>query len=230
MCVCVFIYIYIYIYIYIHIYIYLQDSLLRALRAGSKVQNEVINCCYSVAKSDPTLCDPMDCSTQACLSFTISWSLLKLMCIELMMPTNHLILCCPFLLPSIFPSIRVFSNESALHIRWPKYWAHLRQSLQRISSVQFSYSVVSNSLQPRGLQHARLPCPSPTPGACSDLCPSQWCHPTVSSSAIPFSFCLQSFPAYRSSLRSQFFVSSGQSIGASASASVLPKNIQDDFL
>ena len=71
-----------------------------------------------------TLCDPMDYSTQTSLLFTISWSLLKLMCIESVMPSNHLILYCPLLLlPSIFPSIRVFSNESALCIRRPKYWS-----------------------------------------------------------------------------------------------------------
>ena len=69
-----------------------------------------------------TLCDPMDCSTPAPLSITNSRSLLKLMSIESVMPSNHLILCCPFLLPSIYPSIRVFSNESALHMRWLKYW------------------------------------------------------------------------------------------------------------
>ena len=70
------------------------------------------------------LCDSMNCSTQASLSFTISWSWLKLMSIELVVPSNHLILCRPFLLlPSIFPSIRVFSNESVLCIRWPKYWS-----------------------------------------------------------------------------------------------------------
>ena len=78
-------------------------------------------CCCSVAKSCPTLCDPM--AHQASLSF-ISWSLLKFMAIESVMPSNYLILCCPLLLlPSIFPSIRVFSNESALCIRWPKYWS-----------------------------------------------------------------------------------------------------------
>ena len=72
----------------------------------------------------PTLCDTMDCSTQASLSFTIYWSLLKLMFIDLVMPSNHLILCRPLLLlPSIFPSIRVFSSESALYIRWPKDWS-----------------------------------------------------------------------------------------------------------
>ena len=99
-----------------------------------------------------------------------------------------------------------------------------------LSSVQFSHSVVSNSLQPHRLQHARPPCPSPTPGVYSKSCPlSQWCHPTVSSSVIPFSSHLQSFPASGSFPMSQFFASGSQSIGVSASASVLPKNIQDWF-
>ena len=90
-------------------------------------------------------------------------------------------------------------------------------------SVQFSCSVVSDSLRPHGLQHAMHPCPSPTPGAYSNLCPlSQWCHPTISSSVGPFSSCLQSFPASGSFLMSQLFTSGGQSIGVSASASVLP--------
>ena len=80
-------------------------------------------CCCSVAKSCLTLCDPMECSTQASLVFTISWSLLKLMSVEWMMPSNHLILCHSLLLlPSIFPSIRIFSSESALCIRWPRDW------------------------------------------------------------------------------------------------------------
>ena len=84
------------------------------------------------------------------------------------------------------------------------------------------------TLWSRGLQHARLPCPSPTPGASSNSCPlSQWCHPTISSSVIPFSSRLQSFPASGSFQMSQFFVSGGQSIGVSASASVLPMNMQD---
>ena len=78
----------------------------------------------SVTQSCLTLCDPMDCSSQASLSITISQSLLKLMSIESVMPSNHLILCHPLLLlPSIVPSIRVFSNESVLHNRWPKYWS-----------------------------------------------------------------------------------------------------------
>ena len=89
---------------------------------------------------------------------------------------------------------------------------------------------MSNSLQPHGLQHTRLLCPSPTPRAYSNSCPSsQWCHPTISSSVIPISSHLQSFPASGSFLMSQFFTWVGQSIGVSASASVLPMNIQDWF-
>ena len=96
--------------------------------------------------------------------------------------------------------------------------------------IQFSRSVVSNSLWLHGLQHTRLPCPSPTPGAYSNSCPlSQWCHPTTSSSVIPFSSCLQSFPLSGSFPMSQFFASGGQNIGVSASALVLPMNIQDWF-
>ena len=89
---------------------------------------------------------------------------------------------------------------------------------------------MSDSLRPHGLQHARLPCPSPAPGVYPNSCPSsRWCHPTISSSVIPFSSCLQSFPVSGSSPMSQFFASGGQSIGVSASASVLPMNIQDWF-
>ena len=89
---------------------------------------------------------------------------------------------------------------------------------------------MSNSLQPHGLQHTRLPCPSPTPRACSNSCPlCRWCHPTISSSVIPFSSCLQSFPASGSFLMSQLFTTGDQSIRASASASVLPVIIQDWF-
>ena len=197
------------------------------------------------------------------------------MSIESVMPSNHLILYRPLLLlPSIFPSIRVFSNESALCIRWPKYWSFsfnispsnehprltsfrmdwldflavqvtLKSLLQhhnskasildcvigerinkmlyvhahththtREYSVQFSHSVMSNSLRPHELQDARPPGPSPTPGVHSDSRPSsQWCHPTVSSSVIPFFSCLQSFPASGSFPISQFFTSGGQSIG-----------------
>ena len=97
-------------------------------------------------------------------------------------------------------------------------------------SVQFSLSVMSNSLQPHGLQHTRLPCPSPTPRAFSNSCSlTWWCHPTISSSLVPFSSCLQSFPAPGSFPMSRFIASGGQSIGTSALASVLPVNIQGWF-
>ena len=135
------------------------------------------------------------------------------------MPSNHLILCHPLLLlPSIFPSIRVFSNESGdQSIRVSASESVLPMNIQGwfplgltgliallSSSVQFSCSVVFNSLRPHGLQHSRLPCPSPTPGDCSNSCPlSKWCHPTISSSVILFSSCLQSFPASGSFSMSQ---------------------------
>ena len=106
------------------------------------------------------------------------------------------------------------------------YYCGLLADLFLSSSVQFSHSVMSHSLQPHGLQHARLPCSSPTPGACSDSCPSSWwCHPTISSSVTPF--WVQSSPASGSFQMSQFFASGGQSIGVSASG--LPMNIQDWF-
>ena len=96
------------------------------------------------------------------------------------------------------------------------------------SSVHFSCSVVSDSLQPHEPQHARPPCPSPTPQVYPNSCPlSQWCHPTISSSVVPFSSCPQSFPASESFPMSQLFESGGQSIGVSALASVLPMNTQD---
>ena len=134
---------------------------------------------------------PWTSACQASLSITDSWSLLKFMSIKSVMPFNHLILCCPFLLlPSIFPTSGSF------------------QMSQFFASVQFSHSVVSNSLWPHGLQHARLPCPSPTPGAYSNSYPSsQWCHPTISSFVDPLSSHLQSFPASGSFLVSPFFPS-----------------------
>ena len=99
-----------------------------------------------------------------------------------------------------------------------------------ISSVQFSYSVVSDSLWPHEPQHARPPCPSPTARVHPNPCPlSQWCHPTTSSSVVPFSSCPQSVPASGSFPMGQFFTSSGQSIRVSSSTSVLPMNIQDWF-
>ena len=98
------------------------------------------------------------------------------------------------------------------------------------TSVQLSRSVVSDSLWCNGLQHAGLPCPSPTPDACSNSCPlCWWCHPTISSSVVPFTSHPQSFPASGSFPMCRFFASGGQSIGVSASASVLPMNSQDWF-
>ena len=99
-----------------------------------------------------------------------------------------------------------------------------------ISSVQFNLLVMSNSMQPQGLQHTRLPCPSPAPGACSKSCPlSWWCHSIILTSVVLFSSCLQSFPVSGSFPKSQFFPSCGQSIGVPASASIPPMNIQDWF-
>ena len=101
-------------------------------------------------------------------------------------------------------------------------------TMRVFSSVQFSCSVVSDSLQPHESQHTRPPCPSPTPGVYSNSCPSsQWCHPAISSSVVPFSSCLQSLPASGSFTMSQLFASGGQSIGVLASASVLLMNTQD---
>ena len=113
---------------------------------------------------------------------------------------------------------------------WPVlemlFWQNPKAGL--LSSVQFSCSVVPDSLGPHGLQHARYPCPSPSPGVYSKSCPlSWWCNPTISPSVIPFSSRLQSFPTSGSFQMSQYFKSGGQSIGVSPSASVLPMNIQD---
>ena len=115
----------------------------------------------------------------------------------------------------------LFLRRWIIRFRRPNYYA-------KISSVQFSRSVMSNSLWPRGPQHARLPYSSPTHGVYSDSCPlSQWCHPTISSSVVSFSSHLQSFPALGSFQMSQFFTSGGKSTGVLTSVSVLPMNTQD---
>ena len=107
------------------------------------------------------------------------------------------------------------------------YWGNRRGGLAGEGSVLFSHSVLSDSFRPHGLQHTRLPCPSPTPWACSKSCLSSWwCHPVILSSILPYSSCLLSFAASGSFPMSQFFASGCQSIGASPSASVLPMNIQ----
>ena len=112
---------------------------------------------------------------------------------------------------------------------WGKMGGHgYKVSRELLLVVVFCCSVMSDYLRSHGLQHARLPCPSPSPGVCSNSRPlSRWCHPTISSSLIPLSSCLQSFPASRAFPMSQLFASGGQSIGASAS--VLPMNIQGWF-
>ena len=118
----------------------------------------------------------------------------------------------------------------AWRIPWTEEPGRLPQSMgsQRVSSVQFSRSVVSNSLRPHELQHARPPCPSPTPGVYPNSYPlSRWCHPTISSSVTHFSSCLQSFPASGSVPVSQLFAWGGHSTGVSASASVLSMNTPD---
>ena len=121
-------------------------------------------------------------------------------------------------LPIPPPTSSLLANDFALYFT------------ETLETIQLSRSVTPNSLQPHGLQHARPPCPLITPGVYSNSCLlSRWCHPTISFSAIPFSSCLQSFPVSGSFQISQFFASGGQSIGASASASVLPVNFQDWF-
>ena len=113
---------------------------------------------------------------------------------------------------------------------WPHTHTSIWTDILKQNSVQFSCSVVSFSLRPHGLELARLLCPSPALRACSDSCPSSWwCLPTISFPVVPFSSCLQSFPASGSFQMSQFFTWGGQSIGVSASTSVLPMNIQDWF-
>ena len=113
---------------------------------------------------------------------------------------------------------------------WENKPTALNNYLPSSHSLRFSHSVVSDPLPPCGLPHARPPCPSSVPKACSNPCPSrQWCHPTILTSVVPFSSCLQSFPESGSFPMSQFSASGGQRIGASASASVLPMNIQNWF-
>ena len=129
----------------------------------------------------------------------------------------------------------IFSSVEACFSPWVRTFSWFTDQKSCTSlifwcSVQFSGSLVSDSLRPHGLQHARLPCQSPTPKPCPNSCPlSHWCHPTISFSIVSFSSCLQSCPAPRSFPMSQFFISVGQIIRASASASVLPVHIQDWF-
>ena len=130
---------------------------------------------------------------------------------------------------SMIPDSQVCCSLKKKKKKKKRLWtSSLKHSLfSAISTSQFSCSVMSDSLQPHGLQHARPSCPSPTPRVYSNSCPStQWCHPTISTSVIPFSSSRQSFPESGSFLMSHFFTSGGQSIGASASTSVLPMTIR----
>ena len=128
------------------------------------------------------------------------------------------------LLQGIFPTQRL--DPGFHHCRWMLYQLSHHGS-PSVTSVQFSLSVVSNSLWPHESQHARPPCPSPTPGVYPDSCPlSRWCHPAISSSVVPFSSCPQSLPASGSFPMSQLFAWGGQSTGASALAAFLPKKSQ----
>ena len=121
-----------------------------------------------------------------------------------------------------FFSLRKVTWPASFNRRWTEGKVVADQEKK---SNQFSHSVMSDSLQPHELQHAMSPCPSPIPGVHPNSYPlSQWCHPAISSSVIPVSSCLQSFPASGSFQMSQFFASGGQSIGVSASTSVLPMN------
>ena len=143
------------------------------------------------------------------------------MSIESVMPSNHLFFC-PFLpLPSIFRSIRVFYNELALHIRWPKYWS--------FSSVQFSLVAqwCLTLCDPMNRSTPGLPVHHQLPEFTQTHVHRWWCHPAISSSVVPFSSCPQSLPASGSFPMSQLFASGGQSIRVSASTSVLPMNTQD---
>ena len=153
-----------------------------------------------VTHSSPTLCNPMDRSLPGSSAHGDS-------------PGKKTGVGCHALLQGIFPT--QLSKPSFPHWRW-------------FSSVQFSRSVVSNSLQPHESQHTRPPCPSPAPGVHSGSCPlSRWCHPAISSSVVPFSSCPQSLPASESFPMSQLFTWDGQRTGVSALASFLPKNTQD---
>ena len=173
--------------------------------------------CAKSLQSCQILCDPVDSSPPGSSVYGISrqeqWSRLP----------------CPP--PGKFPNPGTEpSSLMSLALAGGFFRASFTWSWIQFSSVQFSCSVMSNSLWPHGLQHTRLTCPSPTPGAYSNSCPSsQWCHSTISSSVIPFSS-HQSFPASGSFRMGQLFVSGGQSTGASASASLLPMNVRDWFL
>ena len=174
---------------------------------------------------------PWTAACQASLSITNSWCLLKLMSIKSVMNSPGKNTGLTFPPPGDLSNTGIKPRFPALQVdslpAEPPGKTNSRQ-VRAISSVQFSHSVMSDSLQPQESQHARLPCPSPTPEAHSDSRPSsQWYHPAISSSVVPFSSCPQPLPASESFPVSQLFAWGGQSIGVSASASILPMNTQD---
>ena len=171
-----------------------------------------------VAQSCPTLCDPMDCSLPGSSVHGI-FQAIVLEWIATSFPRGS-------------SQPRDWTQVSHIVDRHLTVWATRENSwilfYVSLLSFQFSCSVMSNSLWPHEPQHSRPPCPSPTPGVHPNPCPlSQRCHPTISSSVVPFSSCPQSFPASGSFQISQLFLSGGQSTGVSASTSVLPMNTQN---
>ena len=165
----------------------------------------------------------MDCSTPSFSVLHHFQEFVQTHAIESVMPSHQHIVCCSLLLPSVFPNIKVFSNELGLHIRWLKYWkfywilefwssteTNKHEKQDYFVAVQFSRSVMSNTLRPHESQHVRPPCPSPTPGVHSNSCASSsWCHPAISSSVVPFSSCPQSLTASESFPMSQLFTWGG---------------------
>ena len=144
-------------------------------------------------------------------------------------PARHPDYCMLSLVPSCLLSPILLSLTHTFKNKCP-CGDHWTPETNITNSVQFNCSVVSDSLRPHGLQDARLPCPSPTPRVYPNSCPlSRWCHPTISSSVVPFSSCPQSLPASGSFQMSQLFVPGGQNTGVSALTSVLPMNTQDQF-
>ena len=185
--------------------------LLQCMKVKSK--NEVTQSC-------PTLHDRMDCS----LPGSSAHGIFQARVLEwVAMPSSRGSSLPRDRTPCLLCLLNLLQQAGSLPLAPPRKPLYIVVVVvQSLSSVQL--------LRPHGLQHARHPCPSSSPGACSNSCPlSLWCHPKISSSVIPFSSRLQSFPASGSFLMSQLFASGGQSIGASASASVLPMNIQDWF-
>ena len=173
-------------------------------------------CCCSVAQLYPTLCDPMGCSLPgSSVQGILQARILKWL---------------PFPSPGVLPNLGITPWCPALQAdsKLSEPPGKPKKPAVQFSSVAVQFRVMSDSFQPYETQHARPPCPSPTPGVHPNPCPlSQWCHPTISSFVVPFSSHLQSFSASESFQISQLFAWGGQSIGVSASTSVLPMNTQD---